>query len=61
MSKRDRSFDRNHKPFDDDWDFGPSENDRRGRKGSKDARREARRAAERRREGFVDRDSRRGF
>jgi len=61
MSKRNRGFDRSPKSFDDDWDFGPSEDDRRGRKGSKDARREARRAAERHREGFVDRDSRRGF
>ena len=57
MSKRNRGFERTSKSFDDDWDFGPSEDDRRGRKGSKDARREARRAAEKRRDGFSDRDS----
>jgi len=58
MSKRNRGFDSSHKAFDDEWDFGPYEDDRRGRKGSRDAGREARRDAERRRDGFSDRDSR---
>jgi len=56
MSKRNRGSDRDFRSFDDDWDFGPGEDDGHGRKRGKDAHKEARRAAERRKDGRRDRD-----